>query len=46
MTAEFLDRGRSNRAEADNPRTIGDTKAQNLTLYVNGELPISGAAKL
>ena len=46
ITAEFLDRGRSNRAEAGNPRIIGDTKAQNLTLYVNGELPISGAAKL
>ncbi len=46
ITAEFLDRGRSNRAEAGNPRIIGDTKAQNLTLYVNGEMPISGAAKL
>ena len=46
ITAEFLDRGRSNRAEAGNPRIIGDTKAQNLTLYVNGELPISFAAKL
>ena len=46
ITAEFLDRGRSNRAEAGNPRIIGDTKAQNLTLYVNGELPISAASKL
>ena len=46
ITAEFLDRGRSNRAEAGNPRIIGDTKAQNLTLYVNGELPIIGADKL
>ncbi len=46
ITAEFLDRGRSNRAEAGNPRIIGDTKAQNVTLYVNGEVPVSGAAKL
>ncbi len=46
LTAEYLDRGRSNRAEAGNPRIIGDTQAQNLTLYVNGEMPISGAAKL
>ena len=46
LTAEYLDRGRSNRAEAGNPRIIGDTKAKNLSLYVNGEMPISGAAKL
>ncbi|MDQ3027944.1 MAG: TonB-dependent receptor [Pseudomonadota bacterium] len=39
ITGEFLDRGRSNRAEEGNPRTIGDTKTQNGTLYVNGELP-------
>ena len=46
ITAEFLDRGRSNRAEAGNPRIIGDTQAKNLTLYVNGEAPVSGTAKL
>ncbi len=46
ITAEFLDRGRSNRAEAGNPRIIGDTKTQNATIYVNGEVPVSSAAKL
>ena len=45
ITAEYLDRGRSNRAEAGNPRIIGDTKSQNGTVYVNGELPTSDAAK-
>ncbi len=44
ITAEYLDRGRSNRAEAGNPRIIGDTKAQNTTIYVNGELPVSSVA--
>ena len=39
ITGEYLDRGRSNRAEAGNPRIIGDTKAQNSTLYLNGDLP-------
>lgn len=28
------------------PRIIGDTKTQNATIYVNGEVPVSGAAKL
>jgi iron complex outermembrane receptor protein len=46
ITAEFLDRGRSNRAEAGNPRIIGDTKTQNATFYVNGEVPVSSAARL
>ena len=45
ITAEYLDRGRSNRAEADNPRIIGDTKSKNATIYVNGELPTSESAK-
>ncbi len=44
ITGEFLDRGRSNRAEEGNPRTIGDTKTQNGTLYVNGELPTRAGA--
>jgi iron complex outermembrane receptor protein len=45
ITGEYYDRGRSNRAEADNPRTIGDTKSQNKTVYVNGEFP-AGPGKL
>jgi iron complex outermembrane receptor protein len=39
VTGEYLDRGRSNRAEEGNPRTIGDSKSENGTIYVNGELP-------
>ncbi|MBL8516028.1 MAG: TonB-dependent receptor [Betaproteobacteria bacterium] len=39
ITGEYLDRGRSNRAEAGNPRIIGDTAVENGTLYVNGDLP-------
>ena len=39
ITGEYLDRGRSNRAEAGNPRTIGDSKSENGTIYVNGDLP-------
>ena len=39
ITGEWLDRGRSNRAEEGNPRTIGDSESKNTTLYVNGELP-------
>ena len=46
ITAEYLDRGRSNRAEPDNPRIIGDTKAKNKTLYLNGEFPTGGDGKL
>jgi iron complex outermembrane receptor protein len=45
ITGEYYDRGRSNRAEADNPRTIGDTKVKNQTVYVNGEFPV-GPGKL
>ena len=40
ITAEYLDRGRSNRAEAGSLRTIGDSKVQNQTLYLNGEIPL------
>lgn len=39
ITGEYLDRGRSNRAEPGNPRTIGDSKSENKTVYVNGEIP-------
>ena len=45
ITVEYYDRGRSNRAEPDNPRIIGDTKAKNKTVYVNGEFP-AGPGKL
>ena len=44
LTAEYLDRGRSNRAEAGNPRIIGDTKTRNSTIYINGELPVSSVS--
>ena len=44
ITGEYLDRGRSNRAEAGNPRIIGDTKSKNGTLYLNGELPAGPGA--
>ncbi|WP_373988423.1 TonB-dependent receptor plug domain-containing protein [Duganella sp. BuS-21] len=46
ITGEYLDRGRSNRADADNPRTIGDSKTQNQTIYLNGELPTTGTGRL
>ncbi len=45
ITGEWLERGRSNRAEPGNPRIIGDTKVRNQTLYLNGELPL-GAGTL
>jgi iron complex outermembrane recepter protein len=46
LTGEFHDRGRSNRAEPDNPRIIGDSKIRNGTLLLNGELPTSAGNKL
>ena len=46
ITGEYLDRGRSNRAEPDNPRIIGDTKSRNGTLYLNGDLPTSASGRL
>jgi len=46
VTGEYLDRGRSNRAEPDNPRIIGDSKTKNQTVYLNGELPTVGTGKL
>jgi iron complex outermembrane receptor protein len=39
ITVEYNDRGRSNRAEAGNPRTIGDTKVQSGAVYMNGDIP-------
>jgi iron complex outermembrane receptor protein len=44
LTGEYLDRGRSNRAEAGNPRTIGDTQVRNGTIYFNGDLPFGDSA--
>jgi iron complex outermembrane recepter protein len=46
ITGEYADRGRSNRAEADNPRIIGDSAVKNATLFINGDLPTSSAGKL
>jgi iron complex outermembrane recepter protein len=46
LTGEFQDRGRSNRAEPDNPRIIGDSKIRNGTLLLNGEVPTSAGNKL
>jgi iron complex outermembrane receptor protein len=40
VTTEYLFRDRSNRAEADNPRIIGDSKTENQTIYINGEIPL------
>jgi iron complex outermembrane receptor protein len=39
ITGEYLDRGRSNRAEPGNPRIIGDSKSENGTFYMNGDVP-------
>lgn len=39
ITVEYNDRGRSNRADPGDLRTIGDTKVQGSTVYLNGELP-------
>ena len=45
ITGEYLDRGRSNRAEEGNPRIIGDSKTENQTVYVNGDIPL-GAGRM
>ncbi|TFW16933.1 TonB-dependent receptor [Massilia arenosa] len=46
ITGEWLDRGRSNRAEEGNPRIIGDTQVKNKTLYANGDFPVSGETRV
>ena len=46
ITGEWQDRGRSNRAEAGNPRIIGDTQVRNETVYLNGDLPLGGGTSL
>jgi iron complex outermembrane recepter protein len=45
ITGEYLDRGRSNRAEPGNPRIIGDTQSKNGSVYFNGEVPTWASAK-
>jgi iron complex outermembrane recepter protein len=42
LTAEYQDRGRSNRAEAGNPRIIGDTAVKNATILANGDIGLGG----
>ena len=46
ITGEALNRGRSNRADADSPRIIGDSLVRNRTLYVNGDIPAGPDGKL
>jgi iron complex outermembrane receptor protein len=46
VTGEWQDRGRSNRATDVNPlRIIGDSKVQNRTVYLNGDVPIGESAQ-
>ncbi|CAN5898504.1 hypothetical protein BH11PSE12_BH11PSE12_30640 [soil metagenome] len=45
ITVEYNDRGRSNRAEAGDLRTIGDSKQQGTSVYLNGEVPNGGSDK-
>ncbi|MBX3689697.1 TonB-dependent receptor [Dokdonella sp.] len=45
LTAEYLDRGRSNRTtERDPLRIIGDTAVKNGTFYMNGDIPFGDTA--
>ncbi|WP_426176966.1 TonB-dependent receptor plug domain-containing protein [Massilia sp. TWR1-2-2] len=46
ITAEVLNRGRSNREVDDSPRIIGDSLVKNRTLYVNGEIPTGAAGRV
>ncbi|MFG6413519.1 TonB-dependent receptor plug domain-containing protein [Roseateles sp. DC23W] len=46
ITGEYQDRGRSNRADPGDLRTIGDTAVKNKTVYLNGEFPVTGDSKL
>lgn len=46
ITVEYSDRGRSNRADPGSLRTIGDSKAQSTSVYMNGDLPNGGGDKL
>ncbi|TBR07304.1 MAG: TonB-dependent receptor [Lysobacter sp.] len=45
VTGEWQDRGRSDRSEPKgSPRIIGDSKVENRTVYLNGDLPLGEAA--
>ncbi|MEO5558556.1 MAG: TonB-dependent receptor [Dokdonella sp.] len=44
LTGEYLDRGRSDRSDPGDPRTIGDTAVKNGTFYLNGDLPFGDGA--
>lgn len=45
LTGEWLKRGRSDRSEPrGSPRTIGDTKMDNRTLFLNGDIPLGEVA--
>ena len=46
ITVEYSDRGRSNRSDPGSLRTIGDSKAQSSSVYMNGDLPNGGGDKL
>ena len=46
ITGEYQDRGRSNRADPGDLRTIGDTAVKNKTVYLNGEFPVAGDSKV
>lgn len=46
ITAEYSDRGRSDRSDPGNPRIIGDTAVQNSTVFINAELPIGETTTL
>jgi iron complex outermembrane recepter protein len=45
VTAEYGDRGRSDRSEPrNNPRTIGDSAVESGTLFINSEIPLTDTA--
>ncbi len=47
VTAEYLDRNRSDRSEPrGNPRTIGDSAIEQGTLNINSEIPLTDSADL
>ncbi len=46
LTAEYSDRGRSNRSDPGNPRIIGDSAVTNATFFLNGDLPTVASGKL
>lgn len=46
ITAEYSDRGRSDRSDPGNPRIIGDTAVQNATVFANAELPVGETTSL